>query len=744
MNGVKFYLIFFAFMQLICATATGKCLIRDTLNKSGKLILWYQLPAKAVGKPPGTAMNETLPIGNGRIGALIFGGTARERLVLNDVSLWTGDENTEGSYQALANVYINLPGHNEVSNYRRDLDLRDAVSHVNYTANGVNYQREYFASNPAQLIIVRLTANKPGAYTGSIALDDMHNTATIRQQNRLTAVGTLDNGLQYESRLIAINDGGTLKTANGQLVFNNCNSITLLIAAGTSYIFNYDKKYMGQSPQARIDGQIAAALSKPYNILKSAHIKDFQSLFNRVSINLGNSAQQQIAMPTGARKVAAASTTDPELEALLFQYGRYLLISCSRQGGLAANLQGLWNDSNNAAWGSDYHDNINVEMNYWPAEPGNMAECALPFFQLIQSQLVPWRKATAAAKEINTPSGEATKRGFALRTSHNIYGHSDWNWDKTANAWYCQQLWEHYAFGLDKNYLKTVAYPIMKETCEFWEDHLKTLPDGRLVVPDGWSPEHGPVEDGVSYNQQIVWDLFNNYADATAALDTDAAYGAKITAMRDKLVGPVIGKWGQIQEWMTDKDDPNDHHRHTSNLFAVYPGRQISATKTPALAKAAKVSLDARGPTGDVREWSFAWRTALYARLHDATDAYAMFKQFFSDHNSCLNLFGLHPPMQMDGNFGITAAITEMLMQSHEGEINLLPALPANWPTGSVSGLRARGGFTVDMTWANNKLISATIHNVNGTTCKLRYRNKLINVDLLKKGAEKIFDFKDI
>jgi len=708
-------------------------------ERPGSLTMWYEKPAKLTGRPPeGAGMNEALVIGNGRIGSLVFGETARERLALNDVSLWTGDENTEGSYQALANVYINLPGHETVSDYSRELDLSQAIARVHYMQNGINYRREYFTSKPSQLIVVRYTADKPGAFAGSIELNDMHGAKTVAgQKNELMAPGALPNGLQYSTHLKLLNEGGTLTSADGKLSFSDCNSITLLIAAGTNYIFDYSKKYMGDSPGPGLVRQLTAGTAKSYTALKAEHLTDYRSLFGRVSLNLGESTAEQRAKPTDLRKTLASTVADPELEALLFQFGRYLLISSSREGGIAANLQGIWNDSNNPAWGSDYHTNINIEMNYWPAEPANIAECSLPFFALIQSQLVPWRKATAAEPTLNTTSGQPSSRGFALRTSHNIYGHTDWKWDKTANAWYCQQLWEHYDFGRDKAYLEKVAYPIMKEVCEFWEDHLKTLPDGRLVVPDGWSPEHGPTEDGVSYNQQIVWDLFNNYVAATAALGRDKEYGIKIASMRNKLVGPKIGKWGQLQEWMEDKDDPNDHHRHTSNLFAVFPGRQVSIVKTPEFAKAAKVSLDARGATGDVREWSYAWRTALYARLHDGDNAHIMLKQFFSDKNSCKNLFGLHPPMQIDGNFGMTAGIAEILLQSHEGEINLLPALPSDWKSGSVTGLKARGGFAIDMNWENGKLTAATVYNLNGTDCKVRYSDKLVTITGLKKGGSR-------
>ena len=718
------------------------------------LTLWYEQPAKH-------ALNEALPIGNGRIGGLIFGQPERERLCVDEDSLWTGGENPSGDYnqmggyQFLGNVFVNLPEQKGASSYRRELNLNDAISRVQFTANGGKFQREFFCSHPGGVLVAHFTADKKAAYTGSIELQDSHAAEIIAAGNRITASGTLDNGMKFEWQLLVLNEGGSSKvvseipgtTNTAQIEFSGCDSITVLIAAGTDYVMDYAKQYRGEDPHARVTAEISAAAKVSYAKLKAAHVKDYQALFGRVNLELGKSDESLAALPTDKRKLEAFKKADPELEALLFQYGRYLLISCSRPGGLPANLQGLWNDSNSPAWHSDYHANINIQMNYWLAEPANLAECVEPFFNLVDSQLQAWRKTTSAAKEFKTPAGQSAQRGFAIRTSHNITGGMGWKWDKTANAWYCQHFWHHFVFGRDLGFLRDTAYPIMKETCEFWEDHLKTLPDGKLVVPNGWSPEHGPEEDGVNYNQEIVWDLFDNYVQAADALGIDKEYREKIAAMRDRLVAPGVGSWGQLMEWMHEQhnakypelDTTNDHHRHTSHLFAVYPGDQITVAKTPQLAAAAKVTLDARGisPESDVREWSFAWRTALYARLHDAEKAHLMLQQLFSERNTCPNLFGLHPPMQIDGNFGITAGIAEMLLQSQAGRIELLPALPTEWSEGSVEGLRARGGYEIGIRWKNGKLISATVKNVNGDeNCKVAYGSRVIDLHV-KRGQSK-------
>ncbi len=689
-------------------------------------ILWLETPAANWEK-------EAFPLGNGRLGCMVFGGVPEERIQFNVDSLWTGDENQAGKYPApgmgfyqnFGNLVMTLENESPVTQYRRELNISRAVCRVAYQQDGTEFLRETFCSHPAQIVVSRMTASAKGKYSGRFRLSGGRDESISAEQNKLTFTGTLINGMEYEAQVRIVAKGGTITTDGDTLVFSRCDSLTMILAAETSYVMDYAKKWQGDHPHARVTKQADQAARQSYSKLLEAHVKDYQSLYNRVNIDLGITQKSQRVLPIDQRLQAIGKgQADPDMDELLFQMGRYLLIACSRPGTLPANLQGLWNDRNNPPWHADYHSNINLQMNYWPAESANLAECHRPLFDLLTESLVPFRKATKLAYGENI-------RGFTIRTSHNPFGGMGWKWNLPASAWYAQHFWEHYAFGQDKAYLKTVAYPYLKEVCHYWEDHLKRLPDGRLAAPNGWSPEHGETEDGVSYDQQIIWDLFTNTIEAAEALGVDNEYRTKLSGMRDRLVGPKIGKWGQLQEWMADKDDPKDQHRHISHMFAVYPGRQISLSKTPKLARAAAVSLKARG-FGTVVGWANAWKTALWARLLDAESAYTYYHKEVSA-NAYPNLWnGCWPGrvFQIDGNFGITAGAIEMLVQSHAGEIHLLPALPKAWATGSVKGLRARGGFEVDIQWQNGELVSATLHSKSGTDCTVRYRKKTRNLDI--------------
>ena len=536
---------------------------------------------------------------------------------------------------------------------------------------------------------------------------------------------------------------GKISTKGERIVFEKCNELVLLLGADTNYINQRAKGWKGPHPHAQVKAQVDAAAKKSFAALLKAHLADYRSFYDRFEISLGKVDPAKRAMTTAQRVENYEREKDGDLEALLYRYARYLMISCSRpgHGGLPANLQGLWLFHMRPAWLCDYHTDINLQMNYWFVDQANLGECFVP--------LAEWIDSIRDVRKEETQKTLGVKRGWLMRSENNLFGGSTYYFQKGDSAWICNNLWDHYAFTRDEEYLRKYAYPVMKEISHFWLDHLKELPDGTLVVPDGTSPEHGPklnektgkieiVEghrtqiDGVSYDQQMCWDLFSNTIDAAKVLGVDEDLRKDLTAKRAKLLGPKVGKWGQLQEWMEDVDDPKSVHRHVSHMLAIFPGHQIHPSTTPKFADAAKVSMKARGNgrTG----WSKIFKACVYARLYEAEISHELIADVLETRTHG-NLWTTHPPFQIDANFGFAAAVNEMLAQSHMGYIQLLPALPKAWPEGSVKGMRLRGGYELDMTWTDGVLEEAVIRNISAKgSCEIRYGKGDKTLEIPKGG----------
>jgi alpha-L-fucosidase 2 len=724
------------------------------------LLFKYDLPAVE-----SSIQFQGLPIGNGRLGALAGGASEKEVLYLNEITLWSGSRDVVdpaytttgmGTYLSLGRLYIDLPDHIGAASYQRSLDISNAIVRTQYSVGGKTYMREIFSSFPDNVIVIRLTSHG-GTYNGTVSLVDGQGTQTIGESNNaLSFAGAVTgSGELYATYMAVVPDAGiaSLNAATAQITLQNCPALTILLAARTDYNGRYVDNYLtGVNPREAAITDVRSAAALKYGDLLNRHVEDYQALFGRTELNLGKSTDTQNALPIPERLLARQinpAEADPELEAMYVQFGRYLTISSSR-GSLPANLQGLWSTTNNPAWMADYHTDINVEMNYWLADRAALPECQQPFANYVIGQFPSWVQSTknhfndAANANYNNSSGNVA--GWTVAISTGIYGSLGWDWSPPASAWYCRTLWNHYEYTLDKAYLASI-YPVMKSACEFWQARLIRDPATGLLIDDkDWSPEQGPHQQlGITYAQELVWDLFSNYVAASALLGKDADFAQTVSNLKAQLYLPKVSPTtGQLQEWMNDSIVGEVGHRHLSPLFGWFEGERITLDSDPQLVAGVKALLTARG--FDSFGWGLAWRIACWAHFHDAATCYSMIPKLlrFSNGNDGVNgtftnMFDAYQGslFQIDANFGGPAAILEMLLQSRMDRITLLPALPSQWATGSVTGLRAKGGFAVDLAWTGGALSSVKLTSVGGTRTALQYGGVVRAVAMQPNGTAK-------
>jgi len=778
---MKYITKLFALLFIVSLTS---CNQKETQAETNNLKLWYNQPAT-------DWQSEALPIGNGFIGTMFFGGIEKEQIQFSEGTLWsgglgTGDgynygikkgawknlaevrklldegkmkeahelankeltgvnikhENSSsnfgdyGAQQTMGDLFVAIHHQGEVENYIRELDIEKAEGRVSYTIGEHKYSRTYFGNYPSKVMVYNFKSTATTDYT--VSFKSPHKTNNVSFEDAMyTYQGEVaDNGMEFETKF-KIETDGNVNYKNQLLEVTKATYLNVYHTAATEYV-NQFPTYTRNDYQAANNKVFERINGKSFEDLRKEHQDDYTSLFNRVQLELGDSKRDSI--PTDVRLIEySKGITDLDFEELYFQYSRYLMIASSRPGGMPMHLQGKWNNSTNPPWAADYHMNINQQMLYWPAEVANLSELHLPLFDYMETLVAPGK---ITAKEFfNT-------RGWVVNTMNNPFGYTSpgwkfpWGFFPGGAAWLSQHLWEHYDFTQDEQFLKQTAYPIMKGAALFWMDYLIEDENGYLVSSPSYSPEHGGISRGASMDHQIAWDILNNTIEASKVLGVDKEFATKAQQIQDKIFPPTIGSWGQLQEWKEDVDDPESTHRHVSHLYALHPGKQISIENTPELAAATKVSLNARGDAGT--GWSLAWKVNFWARLKDGERAYKLYRRLLypaatkgerlmgQGSGTFPNLFCAHPPFQLDGNMGGIAGMAELLLQSHSGAIEFLPSLPSAWKNGSVKGLKARGGYEVNLEWKDGVLHKAVIIANKKGICKVQYKDSKKSKELSK------------